>query len=289
MKRILTIIIICISIFSISSIVFADNITLPEVEIGEILMGDADNNGEVNAVDALKLLKIVAKIESVDNTFSIRKNDFNHDYILNAEDALSILKTSAKIEGIKTIEDPNNFFRDIEYKNGYPLHDYICKDIYSNVYITKEGGLLDNSTWKLDITRITGSIIEESKSNSAVKYSEGLEKYYWNIIWMLQDAIESGEYEITDKNSLNFTDSNDSNFLFDGYGVVLNARALCHVNSKMKIKIFISGENEIYYEISNRNDLVSIVEQNIIYKYTGDIPECLQYEEIKEYFESLNK
>ena len=59
-------------------------------------LGDVDNNGKIQAVDALAVLRHVAKIETLDDTASLAA-DVDCDGKIKAVDALAILRYVAKI------------------------------------------------------------------------------------------------------------------------------------------------------------------------------------------------
>ena len=59
-------------------------------------LGDVDNNGKIQAVDALAVLRHVAKIETLDDTASLAA-DVDCDGKVKAVDALAILRYVAKI------------------------------------------------------------------------------------------------------------------------------------------------------------------------------------------------
>lgn len=59
-------------------------------------LGDVDNNGKIQAVDALAVLRHVAKIETLDDTTSLAA-DVDCDGKVKAVDALAILRYVAKI------------------------------------------------------------------------------------------------------------------------------------------------------------------------------------------------
>ncbi len=59
-------------------------------------LGDVDNNGKIQAVDALAVLRHVAKIETLDDTASLAA-DVDCDGKVKAVDALAILRYMAKI------------------------------------------------------------------------------------------------------------------------------------------------------------------------------------------------
>lgn len=59
-------------------------------------LGDVDNNGKIQAVDALAVLRHVAKIETLDDTASLAV-DVDCDGKIKAVDALAILRYVAKI------------------------------------------------------------------------------------------------------------------------------------------------------------------------------------------------
>lgn len=59
-------------------------------------LGDVDNNGKIQAVDALAVLRHVAKVETLDDTASLAA-DVDCDGKVKAVDALAILRYVAKI------------------------------------------------------------------------------------------------------------------------------------------------------------------------------------------------
>ena len=62
-----------------------------------MIFGDINRDGKVNAVDALLVLKISAKILSEANETQMYLGDVNGDGLLNATDALFILQKAAGI------------------------------------------------------------------------------------------------------------------------------------------------------------------------------------------------
>lgn len=69
------------------------DVTINVVE--NILLGDVDMDGKINASDALLVLKHAAKIESVSDRTTLA--DINKDEKIDAVDALEILKYAAKL------------------------------------------------------------------------------------------------------------------------------------------------------------------------------------------------
>lgn len=72
-------------------------LSLPEYVEKPELLGDLNQDGNVNAQDALIVLKIAAKIEEATED-SLLNGDMDANGQLNAQDALSILKIAAKID-----------------------------------------------------------------------------------------------------------------------------------------------------------------------------------------------
>lgn len=77
--------------------VVVTNTPRPTATPFELLFGDVDVNGTVNAVDALLILKYAAVMIELDE-FQIYLGDLNEDDILNAQDALEVLKIAAKLK-----------------------------------------------------------------------------------------------------------------------------------------------------------------------------------------------
>ena len=63
----------------------------------EVLLGDVNQDNEINAKDALEVLKHAAKIVTLEGD-ALTAADANKDGSINAQDALAILKHVAKIE-----------------------------------------------------------------------------------------------------------------------------------------------------------------------------------------------
>lgn len=285
MKKILNILIICMFLLIVSVNISADDNILSEVEIGEILMGDADNNGKINAKDALKLLKIVSKIESMDNLFSIRKNDYNHDYIIDAEDALHILEIAAKIEVSEIIEDPNHFFRDVEYKDGYPVHDYISRNIETNEDYSIDYGKMDSTNWIIELSSIENGVIISRKYINYLKNNELLLRYYWNVTWFFQDIIKNNEYQKTNLLINDFYSKNKSSFS-NSFEIIVKAGAKCHTSSPMRIRLFITENDELYFIVSRRYDYFFDSAYSNVYKFQGLLSEWLEYDNLASCFEN---
>lgn len=73
--------------------------TRVEAKLVLIEPGDVNEDGRVNASDALLVLQVAAKIIDVNkDEMNMSIWDLNSDGIVNAEDALKILKIAAKIE-----------------------------------------------------------------------------------------------------------------------------------------------------------------------------------------------
>lgn len=63
----------------------------------DFVLGDVDNNDQINAEDALCILKYSVKLTDMTDK-ELLSSDVNEDYIINAEDALQILKHAAGLQ-----------------------------------------------------------------------------------------------------------------------------------------------------------------------------------------------
>lgn len=73
-----------------------DSNATPAPSPDDNLLGDVDNNGSIDATDALLVLKDAAKLEELDEIGSLAA-DVNKDEVIDASDALEILKFAAKL------------------------------------------------------------------------------------------------------------------------------------------------------------------------------------------------
>ena len=74
------------------------NTLTPFAQQGDIICyGDVDENGHIQADDALLVLKHAAKLETIQAGLPAALADVNQDTSIDAEDALEILRTAAKL------------------------------------------------------------------------------------------------------------------------------------------------------------------------------------------------
>ena len=267
--------------------VFDYNINITEKTDGSyfyMIKGDVDNNNIVNASDALNLLKISAKIMDMDSTFSIRKNDFDNNYIINAEDALHILETAAKLKSIQTLDDPENFFDEVEYKNGYPTADFISKNLSSGYYFNQEHGMLNildrgGGFYKVENGEYSGLL--------SVLYREtDFNKVYWQLRWLIEDAVSNNQLESLDINCYDFRLEIENNKNLNAYWC--ETRALSGINVHgHKLGFYITDSNELYIYHEERVDFFEEATRTMVYKYTGELPDVLTYESIGEVYSSI--
>ena len=69
------------------------------------ILGDADQNGVVNAIDARITLRISARLETLENVSVYSLIDINADGSISAMDARAILRASARLEKLTQPED----------------------------------------------------------------------------------------------------------------------------------------------------------------------------------------
>lgn len=242
---------------------------------GYILMGDANNDKKVNADDALLLLKIIANLEPVDSHFSIRKNDFNSDYKVNTDDVLHILKIAVKLEKLQTKDDPNNYYDNMEYINGYPSIDYMKvengENLYSPMYLDQ---------WK---TYIFKFLPEYKGSTINLNQQEDILKIYWATIWLAQDATEYELFEATDR-EITTIDNYVRNNFENSYKVKVVSGVSSEYFNTTQICYYITEDNNIFVQFIRRSDVVPYNNNEYILKYTGKVPDNLTYESIEKLY-----
>lgn len=256
---------------------------------GCILLGDINNDDVITASDALSVLKVVAKIEEMGNSFSIRKNDLNGDYKIDSEDALYILKIASKIETKKTRNDPNNFYSNVEYSNGYPVSDYISCDLATGEEFSIEERLLDREYFVglLSFYPLSGEWLGYAGANV---YTENFEKMYWEFRWLLEDSINNGSLKRLDVKSSDFIKNEIKGkkeaFEFEFKSVYKQSYGSYNVRRSTRIMFYLTSDGKKYISMTGRTDLFIVPEDEFyIFEYVGDIPESINYNSLAKFFE----
>lgn len=108
-KAVIPVFLIMVLLFNVSAenTVPTENEEFSEAVSGDIFLpenqfGDVNNDGQVNALDARKLLRCSAMIEEI-TPFIAEYGDYTQDGIINASDARMALRVAAKIDSIECI------------------------------------------------------------------------------------------------------------------------------------------------------------------------------------------
>lgn len=74
-----------------------DTVAPTETTLPDYKLGDVNKDGNVDASDALLVLKHAAKLELIEDEILLKAADVQADDIIDANDALTILKIAAKL------------------------------------------------------------------------------------------------------------------------------------------------------------------------------------------------
>ena len=80
----------------------SESVSGDEAVSDDIIFGDVNNDGKINALDARKLLRCSAMLEET-TPFVLAAGDYTQDSVINAADARIALRVAAKIDSIECI------------------------------------------------------------------------------------------------------------------------------------------------------------------------------------------
>lgn len=264
-KKLLTLLFTVIAVLAIATTAFAYTV------------GDLNSDSNVNATDALLVLKHAAKISPLSNDVA-KYADIDWDGNTNATDALFILKYAAKID---SLPDNNPYFYDMEENNGFMMNKLpytvngmtissISVDTYGcvTVNITNNSGkaIGDFSFYNVKLYNVDNELIKETSFSirDLDNGETGVSSFYltdntYKIVFTspkLYDGISSAGVAtetnsgiVTNKLPYTVNGISINSFDVDKYGyVTLNA-----TNNTGKA---ITGSSYLYYKCYDSNGYV---------------------------------
>lgn len=181
------------------------------------------------------------------------------------------------MESVRTRTDLNDFYDNVEYKNGYPISDYISCDIDTDIRYSIKERLLPSERFVGVVIKYENGIAE-SYSGGNIE-TPGFDRIYWQTYWLIEDGIENHKIKKLDVKGDVFLEKEILDKSVSAYKVTLKSQYKEDSNWRnVFIDIIITENNNIYIIQQCRTDLFSWENDTLyVFEYIGELPDALSY------------